>query len=151
MRLIHRVTDSLRSVSALLGSASRGHDGTVQQTYDALKPAVPVDATVYADHIEAGPNPRGELAGVSHVPDVLVKSRTANSLIIEIETATSLSRNRLTARRQVAGLRKRGYRRVLIVPPGDRGLEAVQRFCEAFQSRDGPLYFSTPSAVTDLL
>lgn len=135
----------------LLWPSRLDHDETIQRTYDILEKNVPTDATVYADHIADGPNPRGELDGVNHVPDVIVKSRRANCLIIEVETAASLSANYSKARTQVQGLRKRGYRRVLLVPSGETTSDPVRSFVEEFDSLDGELYLATPDSVCNLL
>lgn len=135
----------------LLGSSDLDHDETVQATYDALVDAVPADATVYADHITDGPNPRSAVPGLSHVPDVVVKAGSVNNLIVEVETADSLEQARATARQQVAAFSKRGYRRILVVPPGKEDVDAVREFLEEFADLDGQLYLSDPDSVTQFL
>lgn len=135
----------------LLGSSELDHDDTVQETYDALTGAVPTDATIYADHIADGPNPRSALDGLEHVPDIVVKAGSVNSLIIEVETADSLEHVRAKARKQVKEFRRRGYRRVLVVPPGKEDVEAVQEFIDEFEKLDGQLHLCTPDSVVDLL
>lgn len=137
--------------AALLGSSELDHDETVQETYDVLVKNVPGDATIYADHIADGPNPRGEVAGLSYIPDLVVKSGIAHSLIIEVETAESLRDRRSEARSQVMDFRKRGYKRVLIVPPGNDDIEEVKSFIGEFDDLGGGLYAGDPDAVTEFL
>lgn len=133
-------------VKALLSELS--HDETVQATYDRLERAATRDATVYADHIDDGPNPRGELDSVDHIPDIIVKAGSANNLIVEVETVDALREARVEARSQMRAFRKQGYRRVLVVPSGQADDEAVTSFIE---DSEGVLNVATPKTIADLL
>ena len=136
----------------LLKSRTLSHDETVQSTYDALQDQVSSDATIYADHIDDAENPRGEVSGLDKVPDIVVKSRLDNNLIVEVETADSLSDRRSEAREQLRDFSKSSYRRVLVMPPSQEDHDAVKEFVQTeFEELDGELYAATPEGVTDYL
>lgn len=142
------VVGGLIGAALLWPSSSMDHDETVQATVDELEAVAPADATVYADHIDGVPNPRGEVDGLTHVPDVVVKAGSTNSLIIEIETVDSLREAQAEARSQVRDFRKQGYRRVLVVPSGQADDETVTSFVE---DSEGVLNVATPKTIADLL
>lgn len=136
----------------LLTAGSMDHDETVQATYDALEPAVSAHASVYADHIDDGENPRNEIGGLSHVPDLIVKSGVDTNLIIEVETADSLKANPAAAESQLRDFSTPGYRRVLVVPPSQEEAESVKSFiADEFDALPGKLYLATPEGVVEYL
>lgn len=145
------VAGGLIGAAILWQSSPMDHDETVQATYDELNAVVPADATVYADHIDGAPNPHGEVKGLTHVPDVVVKAGSANSLIIEVETADSLENSRSEARSQLKDFSTPGYRRMLVVPPSEEDKEAVTSFLEEFDTLSGELYLAAPETAPDYL
>lgn len=139
-------------VYKLLSSGSMDHDATVQATYDTLVDNVHSHATVYADHIDAGPNPRGEVDGLRHIPDLVVKSGVDNSLIVEVETADSLANRKDEALSQLRDFSTAGYRRVLVIPPSEQDEESVTAFLEReFDRINGRVYLATPTGITEYL
>lgn len=83
----------LFAASELLGESEQDHNEVVEETYEELRAEVPRDATVYADHLSHRdiPNPEGEVDGLTHVPDLVVKSGVASNLIIPLTQTTSSS------------------------------------------------------------
>lgn len=136
----------------VLKSGTLDHDETVQSTYDTLQGEVSSDTTIYADHIDDGENPRGEVDGLSKVPDIVVKSGSENNLIVEVETADSLADRRSEARKQLRDFSKRSYRRVLVMPPSQEDHDAVKQFVQTeFEELDGELYAATPEGINEYL
>ncbi|ELK56219.1 MULTISPECIES: hypothetical protein [Haloferax] len=141
--------------SKVLGESSADHHDVVEQTYDALVDEVPETATVYADHLshrDKIPNPEGEIDGLTRIPDVVVKSGYANSLIIEVETADSLQNEPSEALEQIQDFSVSGYRRVLVVPNGKSDAEELEGFIEQYDEQiSGKYYVSTPGDVAEFL
>lgn len=128
------------------------HDKAVQKAYDKLSAAANADTTVYADHISDGPSPNGAVTGIEGIPDLVVKSGTQNSLLIEVETAKSIDENPVHAKQQLYRFQKRGYRRVLAVPAGDEKLNGVQQWVGTIDEElDGNLWAVRADSVHDLL
>jgi hypothetical protein len=135
-----------------LSAGEMDHDETVQATYETLSREVSSHATVYADHITDGENPRGEIDGLTHVPDLIVKSGVDTNLIVEVETAASLESNPGEAESQLRDFSTSGYRRVLVIPPSESEAESVESFIEnEFDAMPGKLYMATPDGVTEYL
>lgn len=132
----------------LLGSSEVDHDDVVEESYTKLAQAAPHDATIYADHIDTGPNPRGEIDGLSRIPDLVVKSGIANSLIVEVETAESLIEEAADARAQLVDFSTSGYRRVLVVPDDETAVEAAR---ELVADIEGTVHLANPGTVEELL
>jgi len=133
-------------------SEPRDHNAVVADVYNRLDEAAPSNASVYADHVDAAPNPHGEVGGVEeHIPDVVVKSGVANSLIIEVETASSLESDAAEARSQLREFSTPGYRRALVVEAATSDEDSVREFVESLDGLDGEVYFVKPEDVTNLL
>lgn len=124
------VASGLIGAAILWPSSAIDHGETVEATYDELVSAVPEDATVYVDHHDGAPNPNGEVSALTHVPDLVVKAGSANSLIIEVETTDSLENSRSDARSQLEDFSTPGYRRMLVVPPSEEDTEVVEEFLD---------------------
>jgi len=138
------------AVGLLLHDSDPDHDDVVETTYEQLKGASPENAKVFADHVDDAPNPRGEVDGLDHVPDVVVKSRVANSLLVEVETEDALENSPTEAKQQLQDFSKSGYRRVLVVPQAHS--ESAEEFAEKVEDDlPGEYYLSTPKKVTQLL
>lgn len=146
---------ALAVANEILGESSADHHDVVEQTHDALVDEVPESATVYADHLshrDEIPNPEGEVDGLTHIPDVVVKSGFANSLIIEVETADSLQNEPSDALSQMQDFSVSGYRRVLVVPDGKTDAEELETFVEQYDDQiPGKYYVATPDDVSKFL
>lgn len=143
----------LLGLKLLSGSDPEHHD-VVEETYESLEGATPNSATVYADHLPDRdvPHPRNAVDGLTHIPDVVVKSGITNSLLVEVETATSLADSPTEAKRQLADFSKQGYRRLLVVPEGQENDDAVQKFVADIEgSIDGDIHLTAPSSVATYL
>jgi hypothetical protein len=139
------------ALGAILSDSSpMDHHDTVEATYDELTDKTPSDASVYADHMGAAPSPHGEIDGLSHVPDVVVKSGVAQNLFIEVETANSLADNASEARSQLRDFSTRGYRRLLVVPPSEEDTEAAKKFLGGADF-DGQVYLAVPTGASEFL
>jgi hypothetical protein len=134
----------------LSDSSPMDHDETVEATYDELTDHVPADASVYADHIDAPQSPHGEMDGLSRVPDIVVQSGDAHSLVVEVETADSLANDASEARSQLRDFATRGYRRLLVVPPSEEDTDAVETFLKDADF-DGEIYLAVPSTASEFL
>lgn len=133
-------------------SEPRDHDDVVADVYERLDGTAPSNAKVFADHVDHAPNPHGEVGGVDkHVPDVVVKSGLANSLIIEVETADSLERDAAEARSQLREFSTPGYRRVVVVEAATSDEDSVREFVDSLDDLDGEVYFAKPETVSELL
>lgn len=141
------------ALKEMLSSTDADHDTVVENTYDALEGQLPADANIYADHLSHRSeidNPRGEVEDLTHVPDVVVKAGSVNSLLIEVETGKSLAEKGADAKEQLDDFRKSGYRCVLVVPEDAATLEGNDTHVEGFDQLEG-VYVRTPSTVADLL
>lgn len=138
------------AVGLLLHESDPDHDDVVETTYEQLKKASRANAKVFVDHVDGAPNPRGEVDGLDHVPDVVVRSGAANSLLVEVETGASLKNSPTEAKRQLQDFSKSGYRRVLVVPKADS--DTAEEFAGKVEDDlPGRYYLSTPKQVTELL
>jgi hypothetical protein len=134
----------------LLHDSDPDHHDVVEETYEQLKSESPANAKVFADHVDGAPNPRGEVEGLDHVPDVVVKSGAANSLLVEVETKDSLTNSASEAKQQLQDFSKSGYRRILVVPKEDS--DKAKEFADNIEDDlSGEYYLSTPKKVTELL
>lgn len=139
----------------ILSNSEKDHDEVVADTYDALEPELPPDASIYADHLDNRDDidtPHGVVDGLTHVPDVVVKSGVSNSLLIEVETADSLADNGADAKSQLDDFSKPGYRRVLVFQKGKSDVEAVRAFLDEIEDElDGQMHVAHPETVPNLL
>ncbi|WP_277556232.1 hypothetical protein [Halobaculum limi] len=145
----------LAIANKIRGESVADHHDVVEQTHDALVDEVPESANLYADHLshrDEIPNPEGEVDGLTHIPDVVVKSGFANSLIIEVETADSLQNEPAAAVLQMQNFSVSGYRRVLVVPDGKGDAEELETFVEEYDNQiPGKYYVATPDEVSEFL
>jgi len=138
------------AVSAWLLSGEPEHGDVVDATYDELASEVAASATVYADHVDDAPNSEAEIDGVSHVPDVIVKSAVDNNLVIEVETEGGLEDDPQHALEQLNDFSTAGYRRLLVVP--EAHAEAGEAFVEEYGDElSGQYYLASPATVTEFL
>lgn len=139
----------------ILSKSDKNHHDVVEDTYDAIEPQLPPDASIYADHLshrDEVESPHGVVDGLTHVPDVVVKSGISNSLLIEVETADSLAENGHDAKSQLEDFSKSGYRRVLVVQQGKSDVEAVRAFLDEIEDDlDGKMHVANPETVPKLL
>lgn len=140
--------------AVLLNRSEKDHDDVVEDTFDELAAAVPRDANVYADHLSHRGdvlNSQGEVNGLTHIPDIVVKAGSVNSLLVEVETADSLKNEPHKAREQLTDFSKSGYRRVLVISEKVDD-DVVQNFVDETRNQiGGEIYVATPSTVTNLL
>lgn len=128
------------------------HDKAVKEAYNNLTYVAAQDTTVYADHISAGPSPRGTVEGVEGVPDIVVKSGSQNNLLVEIETAQSIENNPVHAANQLKDFSKKGYRRVLAVHSSDANTELVRDWISSIDKKlEGELHSARTDNVHNLL
>lgn len=117
-----------------------------------LSRAAAEDRVVYADHISIGPSPHGTVDLSCGVPDLVVKSGSQNSLLVEVKTAAPIGSNPTHATNQLAGFRKQGYCRAIVLPATDSNSDTVTEWIDAAeQELDGELVAARSDTGHNLL
>lgn len=137
------------AVKAIEYVTTSTHDRVLKKCHKAAVRATSDAATVYVDHINADTeSPAGVVADIDGVPDLIVNEPHGRSLIVEVETASSLQDQPGHAAEQLEDFATPGFKRVLAVP--DDAEDVANAFVEEYDFGDA-VVVATPGDVPTLV
>ena len=107
------------------------HDWHLRKACKTAQKVTNDTASVYVDHVDDDVTADGNCAGVldaEYIPDLIVQDFAGPSLVVEVETAQSLSDEPAHAAAQLSAFATPGYTRVLVCDDVEQGEQFVNNY-----------------------